>query len=35
MDYSKVNLDGIKGVVFDFGSVICEPIASDAKIFDL
>ena len=35
MDYSKVNLDGIKGVVFDFGSVICEPIAPDARIFDL
>ena len=35
MDYSKVNLDGIKGVVFDFGSVICEPIAPDAAIFEL
>ena len=35
MDYSKVNLDGIKGVVFDFGSVICEPIAPDAEIFEL
>ena len=35
MDYSKLNLDGIKGVVFDFGSVICQPIAPDAAIFKL
>jgi len=35
MDYSKLNLDGIKGVVFDFGSVICQPIAPDAEIFKL
>ena len=35
MDYSKVSLAGIKGVVFDFGSVICKPIAPDAGIFRL
>ena len=35
MDFSKVDLKGIKGVVFDFGGVICQDIAPDAEIFKL